>query len=369
MIGINQPDHSGFVAAANLKQFPNVTSFRDRHNKLRWRYRKDGATVSLGTDYGSAEFISRYAAATNSKPVQPGTFAARIPSRSKSGALSWFIERWYQSAQFEALSNGTQRGYRYIAERLREGHGTICVTALERRHIKAFMAAKADTPSSANNDLRVWRFILDQAREDGLIPTNPAREIKKFATGGEGYHTWTEAEIEAFYRTHAEGTVAHLCMTLMLHTAASRADAVTLGPANVRDGRISYSRQKMKTRDGILVDIPIHPYLKTVLDALPEGQTTFLQTTQGKLRTANGMGTAMRTWCDAAGLPQCSSHGLRKACERRLGEAGMKEQEIAAVLGFVDTTTPHLRLGMGNRRELADKAVSAMSVANCVRYG
>lgn len=142
-----------------------------------------------------------------------------------------------------------------------------------------------------------------------------------------------------------------------------------LGPVNVRGGRIRYSRQKMKTRDGILVDMPIHPYLKTVLDALPEGQTTFLQTTHGKARSANGMGTAMRTWCDAAGIPQCTSHGLRKACERRLGEAGMKEQEIAAVLGFVNTTTPHLRLGMGNRRELADKALSTMSAANCVRNG
>lgn len=365
---INQPDQSGDVAAADLKQFPNVSHYRDRHQKLRWRYRKGGVTVQLGTDHGSAEFISRYAAATNSEPVQPGTFTAFVPSRSKSGALSWFIDRWYRSAQFDALSKGTQRGYRYIAERLRESHGTIYVTALERRHIKAFMAVKSDAPCSANNDLRVWRFVLDQAREDGLIPTNPAREVKKFQTGGDGYHTWTEDEITAFYKTHAEGTVAHLCMTLMLHTAASRADAVTLGPANMQAGRIRYSRQKMKTRDGVLVDIPMHPYLKKVLEALPDGLQTFLQTTQGKARMANGMGTAMRGWCDQAGLPQCSSHGLRKACERRLGEAGMKEQEIAAVLGYVNTTTPHLRLGMGNRRELADKAVSAMSVANCVRY-
>lgn len=215
MTGIGQPDRSGFVAAANLKQFPNVTHYRDRHQKLRWRYRKAGFTINLGTNYGSEEFIMRFNAAVKGERLQAGQATGKVLLGSQPGSLSHVIERWYQSGEFKRLGDITQRGYRYIAERLRTEHGTKRVTVLERRHIKAFMAAKADTPSSANNDLRVWRFVLDQAREDGLIPTNPAREIKKFSTGGEGYHTWTEAEIEAFYKTHAEGTVAHLCMTLI----------------------------------------------------------------------------------------------------------------------------------------------------------
>ncbi len=49
---------------------------------------------------------------------------------------------------------------------------------------------------------------------------------------------------------------------------------------------------------------------------------TFLQTSFGKSFSANGFGNRMRQWCDEAGLPQCSSHGLRKLMAKRLAEAG-----------------------------------------------
>lgn len=337
--------------------FPNVTSYRDRHQKVRWRYRKDGLTVNLGTDYGSEEFITRFNAAVKGERLSAGQATGKVLSGSPPGSLSRVIENWYRSSEFRRLGPVTQKGYRNTAERLRNAHGKKDVKDLERRHIKAFMADKADTPSAANNDLRIWRFLLDQAREDGLIEVNCAREIKKFSTGGEGFHTWTEDEIKAFYRTHAEGTTAHLCMTLMLHTAASRADAVALGPANVREGRLRYSRQKMKTRDGIVVDIPLHPYLQEVLSALPADTQTFLQTTHGKPRSAAGLGNAMRNWCDEAGIPQCSSHGLRKACSRRLIEAGATPHEMMAVTGHKTLAEAQRYAETFDRSNAADRAM------------
>ncbi len=60
---------------------------------------------------------------------------------------------------------------------------------------------------------------------------------------------------------------------------------------------------------------------------------TFLQTAYGKQRSPNGLGTAMRGWCDAAGLQNCSSHGLRKACARRLIEAGATPHEMMSITG------------------------------------
>ena len=41
----------------------------------------------------------------------------------------------------------------------------------------------------------------------------------------------------------------------------------------------------------------------------------------------------MRGWCDIVALPDCSSHGLRKACARRLIEAGATPHEMMAVTG------------------------------------
>ena len=68
----------------------------------------------------------------------------------------------------------------------------------------------------------------------------------------------------------------------------------------------------------------------------------------------------MRQWCDDAGLKQCATFGLGKACARRLKEAGVMEQELASVLGYANATTPHSIIGMGDRTALADAAVSSL---------
>jgi hypothetical protein len=44
-------------------------------------------------------------------------------------------------------------------------------------------------------------------------------------------------------------------------------------------------------------------------------------------------GNLLRRWCNDAGLPQCSAHGLRKAACRRLAEVGCSAPEIAAISG------------------------------------
>ncbi|MEO9781462.1 MAG: tyrosine-type recombinase/integrase, partial [Sedimentitalea sp.] len=41
----------------------------------------------------------------------------------------------------------------------------------------------------------------------------------------------------------------------------------------------------------------------------------------------------MRKWCNAAKLPDCTSHGLRNACATRLAKAGASEREIMAWTG------------------------------------
>ncbi len=52
------------------------------------------------------------------------------------------------------------------------------------------------------------------------------------------------------------------------------------------------------------------------------GDPTYLVTSFGKSYTAAGFGNWFRVQCDAAGLPQCSAHGLRKAAASRLAELG-----------------------------------------------
>lgn len=44
----------------------------------------------------------------------------------------------------------------------------------------------------------------------------------------------------------------------------------------------------------------------------------------------------MRKWCDQAGLPGCSAHGLRKVAATLLAEGGATEHQIMAICGWRD---------------------------------
>lgn len=143
---------------------------------------------------------------------------------------------------------------------------------------------------------------------------NPVKGVKRFPTSAEGFHTWDEGEIARFYEIHKIGSAAHLAMTLMLHTGAAKCDAVRLGKGSIRDGRLVYRRSKTRRNpEGIEVTIPVYPYLAQTLALVRTDAFTYLGTSQRLARTAAGLGNSMRKWCDKAGLPNCSSHGLRKA--------------------------------------------------------
>lgn len=92
---------------------------------------------------------------------------------------------------------------------------------------------------------------------------------------------------------------------------------------------------------------------------LPAAPIRFLVTTQfGKPFTDAGMGNRMRKWCDEAGLPHCSMHGLRKAMSRQLAEHGATDAQGQAVTGHKkDKTFQHYR-AKANRAALADAAMS-----------
>jgi len=87
----------------------------------------------------------------------------------------------------------------------------------------------------------------------------------------------------------------------------------------------------------------------------------------GKPFTANGFGNKMREWCDAAGLPQCSSHGLRKAAARRLAEAGCTHAQIKAITGHTTDAEVSRYINAANQEVLADQAMDAIEGDNSVR--
>lgn len=340
--------------------YPGVSQYKDRHGKVRYRYRVAGKTINLGTEYGSPEFIRRYSAAVKGETLRPEGGAVQRVSQAPPDSLSHVIQSWFKSPEYTRLSDSTRMNYRRLADKLREEHGDKPIAGLNRQVVKRLMQQKANTPEAANSLLRILRLLLDHAMEDmEVIESNPARQVKKYKSRNpDGYHTWTEEEIARYFQHWEEGTPQDLAMAVMLYTGAARVDAVQLGPANLYNGRLRYRRQKLKTRGGgVLVDIPLHPELARRLDRLPAEQETFLQTDYGKPRTAAGLGNAMRKWTRAAGLTDCTPHGLRKACARRLAEAGATPHEIMAVTGHQTLAEVERYTAKAGRAALADRAM------------
>lgn len=333
--------------------FPDAKPYPDRHGKRRWRFRKGGFSRELGTEYGSDEFIRRYEAAHEEH--RTGKKAGVGADRTIPGSVNDLVASWYQSPEWHGLKDLTKKTYRGIIEPFRKKHGDKPVNRLERRHVMAFLAEKSETPSAANNLRKRLSQLLDHAIALEWIKANPARLTKAYKVSGEGFHAWDEGEISRFFEVHGPGTMAHRAVTLMLYTGAARVDAVKLGPMNLKNGRLEYRRQKTAKSNGVLVSIPVHPDLAEVLANCPVDRP-FLATAYGKSRSPDGLGNLMREWCDKADLPECSAHGLRKACARRLAEAGATAHEIMAVTGHKTLAEVQRYTETAMREGLADSA-------------
>ena len=133
---------------------------------------------------------------------------------------------------------------------------------------------------------------------------------------------------------HPIGTRARLALALLLYTAQRPSDVVRLGHKMVHNGWLNFTQAKNAKRKPFSLDIPILAELGRIIEATTTlGRDTYLVTESGKPFTVAGFGNRFRKWCDEAGLPHCSAHGLRKAGSARLAELGACDREIMAIPG------------------------------------
>ena len=83
-------------------------------------------------------------------------------TRTKPGTVNALIVSYYKLV-FPTLEPSTQKMRRSILERFRCQHGAKPVARLEAGHIAAIVAAKANTPTAANNFRKVLHHLLDHA--------------------------------------------------------------------------------------------------------------------------------------------------------------------------------------------------------------
>jgi len=344
---------------------PNVRPVKDRHGKIRYRFRRKGwASAYLPGGPGDADFHNAYAA------IITGGASAPAPIKSPAKAIPRTIDdlvskmraspRWQRKAARTQLVQGRILE-RFAGNRDPKGrrYGDRPVEAITVAWLDRIFAGMSETPAAANVLRKVLSGLVDHANRLGWRTDNPVRLTETYKEG-EGHHTWTEAEIAQYRATHQLGGMARLTLELALNTAARRCNVATLTRDDIVDGRINVDHVKGNDE----TSVPLLPTTKAALEALPAAPIKHLVITQfGKPFTVAGLGNRMRKWCDEAGLEHCSLHGLRKATSRRIAESGGTDAEGQAITGHRKSETfAHYR-AKANRSTMADRAMSNLTSA------
>lgn len=338
----------------------NVTVNPDRHGKLRARYRKAGEkAVYLKT-----------------LPDQPG-FEAELTAikggireseeRHAPGSVNALLARYYRSADFAAKGTAdTRKTRRGILESFREEFGKDLASDFTFEHIESILMAKTEKRTNdkgrevggqvaARNLRKQLRRFFAYVKKVGASSTNPVEDAEKIGKARlKGYYTWTEADIAKYQARHPVGTKARLALEVILWTGQRRGDARLFGPKHIVRGKVNYTAAKT----GSELWLPVARDLRAAIDAMPTvGITAYIVTEYGKPFTKEGFGNKMREWCDQAGLPMCSAHGLRKAIGRRMAQMRLTDEQMMAVGGWSSADQLRTYTEAVDQEELADDAM------------
>jgi integrase len=333
-----------------------ASEFEDRHGTWRIRFRRKGwKTAYPKARAGTDEFAEEYRRWLAGEHLQVGGYTVKAGTMRAIGAA------YFGSLAFLSLKQSTQRVRRNIYDRFCEEAGKTGIkwgempfAGIQREHVQKLMAARAAKPESANGLRKVLRAVMQYAVEAGLRHDDPTQDVKAIRVKSEGFHSWTEDEIEKFETTHAVGTKARLAFALLLFTGQRRGDVIRMGRQHIRGGFLFVRQQKT----GAELEIPVLAELQAILDATPNDHLTFLVTQQGKPFTAAGFGNWFRQVCDDAGLHHCSAHGLRKAASRRLADCGCTVHQVAAITGHASLREVQRYTKGADQKRLASAAMA-----------
>jgi integrase len=358
---------------ANRALPPYVTRFVDRHGKERLRFRRHGYPAryfqaALGTQAFTLEY-QRY----NSLDAIAQAADEAHQSRLVPGSIGDLLRRYLAVPERLGPSEVTQTKIRQILERFAQGREDRPVAAVRFEHIDSIISrARIKTTDekgrvfggneAAKKLRKELRRLFAFARKLGWVSTNPVDDSQEVRVSpGEvstGFHTWTEADIAAYRNRWQLGTKQRLAMELMLWTDQRKVDAIHLGRQHVKSAKFVIRQSKT----GKLLRLPIAPQLAAAIDAMPPNDAMcFLVTEWGKPFSVKGFGGWFREQCDAAGLPHCTAHGLRKATMRRMAELEMPNKTMKSVSGHSKDDEVARYTQAADQARLADDAIRRLA--------
>jgi integrase len=284
------------------------------------------------------------------------------------GTLGWLAALYFASEEFKSLRSGpTRRAVveECLRETVRDGSTDLmadCPLAyVTPAKIKRLRDLKKGLPGAANNRRKYLSAMFGWAVEENHLKANPARDVRRVRYVSNGFHTWTVAEVCQFANRHPIGTRPYLAMCLLLFTGMRTGDMIRLGPQHVRGDCIAFVPRKTRHVRADISEKPLLPPLAATIKAGPIGKISFLETQYGRRFSDKGIGNAMRAWCDQAGLPQCTAHGLRKAGATIAAELGATTPQLMAIYDWSTPAQAEPYIRAANRKRMARDAMPLLT--------
>lgn len=351
--------------------FPNASSFEDRHGKVRWRYRRRGKTFSLHGRPGDPEFKASYDAAIRGEKYKPPRVVAHPASTiAKSLRAGWRIvttrtEEWkaLDPASKEQQTRNAERFLERLVPETETPYGDGLVADLKRKHVKAMLADLSATPHAARQVLTILRKIITAALDEEWIEVDPTHRLKYRPTY-KGWRAWTLDEREKFEAFWPLGSPPRTAYSLALYLGHRRSDVARAKWAEVMPGWASVTQQKT----GRALDLPVLPQLAAALGAINDRDGTYiLINAYGRPYSIKALGMRMQDWTRQAGIgPGATMHGLRKTLGKALAESGATTRELMDILGHTDIKHAELYTREAEQKVLAEAGMGKLLVG---RFG
>lgn len=165
---------------------PFLSSYTDSRGKLRWRFRREGKTISLRGKPGEPEFEARYRAALHGNDPKLAVITP-LPgaARPKSFGAAWRLVK--TSPEWKAFSAATHSKNTHLTEMFLISRVApdaevlwrdVLVSDFKRRHAKIILSEHAATPHKAKHMLTAIRRLIVAAMDEEWIESDPTFKLK-----------------------------------------------------------------------------------------------------------------------------------------------------------------------------------------------
>lgn len=338
-------------------EYPGLLKERLPSGNYRYRVRVAGdpkTKIRIYAGPGHEDFHKQYLAARAGEKQEPVKEASHYATPK---SLAWLTTKYLESLERDVKAgNASHKTLKKKRNLLSPLVGmTDTFMKISPAAVVGWRNDRAETPAQADAFVEAVRVMYDWAIELTYVKQNPATGVRKIYRKGKGATPWKASDVKQFFAHHKRGTKAHVAMSVLLWTGCRIEDLTMLGREHecVLDG-VEAIRWLPLKKHSTEVTVPLlAPMREATRAPTVQGRTYVLGRGGKPFASGDSMSAMFKRWCQDAGLPHLSAHGVRKGLAELLAELGCSQYTIMAILGHSEAKTSEVYTKRVERWKLA----------------